>query len=163
MSRPLRPVWLLNGDGASGGGGDGAAAPSPRWEVGALAGRRRLVRPGRLFPRDGELLQPTRCREELFPVDVRVACNGREVSVAEVLGDEAGVAHLLAEPRRGCVAQRVRGDVFLDPGALGGAADDVGEDRLLQASTREPAEHGVGRLGLPGVAQLPQLLGKTGR
>jgi len=55
---------------------------------------------------------------------------GRE-RLAEVLGDEACIADFLAEPRRGCVAQRMRGNVLLDPGALGGAADDVGEDRLL--------------------------------
>ena len=94
---------------------------------------------------------------------MRVPRDSRKVGVAEVLGDEARVAELLAEPGRSRVAQRVGGDVLLDPGALRGAADDVGEDRLLQASTGEPAEHGVGRLGLPGVAQLPQLLAKTGR
>jgi len=63
----------------------------------------------------------------------------------------------LAEPRRGRVAQRVRGDLLLDASALGGAADDVGEDRLLEASAGESAEDRVGRLGQPGVAQLPQL------
>ena len=73
----------------------------------------------------------------------------------KVLGDEARVAPLLAEP--GCcgMAQRVRGDVLVDLSARGGAADDVSEDRLLQASAGEPAEDRVGRLGLPSVAEVP--------
>jgi hypothetical protein len=79
---------------------------------------------------------------------VDVACDGREIGLTEVLGNEAGVADLLAEPGCGGMAQRVDGDVLLDPGALRGAADDVGEDRLLQASTRETAEDRVGRRGL---------------
>lgn len=53
-----------------------------------------------------------------------------------------GVATLLAQPGRGGVAQRVGGDVLLDPGSRRGAPDDVGEDRLLQASAGEPAEDG---------------------
>jgi hypothetical protein len=114
----------------------------------------------RFFFGDGELLQPARCGEELVAVHVCVARDSRKVGVTEVLGDEAGVADLLAEPGRGCVAQRVGGDVLLDSGALGGAADDVGEDRLLEASARKPAEHGVGRLGLSGIADVPQLLGR---
>lgn len=73
--------------------------------------------------------------------------------MAEVLGDEARVAQLLAEPGRGGVPQRVRGHMLLDPGALRGASDDVGEDRLLQPSALEPAEDGVGRLGLARGAQ----------
>jgi len=77
--------------------------------------------------------------------------------VAEVLGDKAGVTKLLTEPRRGGVAQRVRGDVLLDPGALRGATDDVGEDRLLQPSALEPAEEGVGRFGPARGTQPPQL------
>ena len=81
--------------------------------------------------------------------------------MAEVLGNEAGVAALLAEPGRRGVAQRVRGDVLLDPSALRRATDDVCEDRLLQASAGKPAEDGVGRLGLGGVAQLPQLAGEA--
>jgi len=73
--------------------------------VGAVVGRRRLIqlsvtrgldigRRRRFVPGNGELLQPTRRSEELVAVDVRVACDGREVGVAEVLGDEAGVAYL---------------------------------------------------------------------
>src|SRR5438128_5200657 len=46
---------------------------------------------------------------------------------------------------------------LVDPGARGGAADDVGEDRLLKASTGEPAEDRDGRLRLPSVAEVPQL------
>ena len=106
-------------------------------------------------PRSGEVLQPSRRDEELVPVDVRVARDRREVGVAEILGDEAGVAELLAEPGRGGVAQRVGGDVLLDPGAPGGAADDVGEDRLVQTSPGEPADDRVGRRGLAGVVELP--------
>jgi hypothetical protein len=52
------------------------------------------------------------------------------------------------EPSRGGVAQRMGGDVLLDPGALRGSPDDVGEDRLLQASTGATAEDRVGRRGL---------------
>ena len=72
--------------------------------------------------RGGQLLQST-CRfEQLLAVDVRVARDRREVGVSQVLDDEARVAQLLAEPGRGGVPQRVRGDVFLDPGALRGAS-----------------------------------------
>ena len=84
---------------------------------------------------------------ELVAIDVRVASHGREVGVAEVLGYEAGVPELLAEPRRSRVAERVRGHVLLESGAPRGAGDDVGEDRLLQSSALEAAEHRVGRLG----------------
>jgi hypothetical protein len=83
--------------------------------------------------------------------------------VAEVLGNEAGVAALLAEPGRRGVAQRVRGDVLLDPSALRRATDDVGEDCLLQASAGKSAEDGIHRLGLAGVPQLPQLAGQARR
>lgn len=83
--------------------------------------------------------------------------------MAEVLGDEAGVAEFLPEPGRRGVAQRMRGDVLLDPGALRGTTDDVGEDRLLEAPAGEPAEDGIGRLGLAGVPQLPQLAGEARR
>jgi hypothetical protein len=78
-----------------------------------------------------ELLQPTRSLEELLAGDVGVARNGGEIRVAEVLGNKARVAELLAEPGRGRVAEGVRGDVLLESGALRRAADDVGEDRLL--------------------------------
>lgn len=52
-------------------------------------------------------------------------------------------------------------DVLLDPRALGDAADDVGEDRLLQTSAGEAAKHRVGWLGLSGIADVPRLLGKA--
>jgi hypothetical protein len=145
-----------------------------RCVVGAVFGRVRPIRltvtrrldigrRRRFVPANGELLQATCGREELVAVDVRVARHRREVGMTEVLGDEAGVAALLAEPGRRGVAQRVRGDVLLDRAALGGATDDVGEDRFLQASAGEPAEDGIGRLRLAGVAQLPQLAGDAGR
>lgn len=77
--------------------------------------------------------------------------------MAEVLGDEARVAELLAQPGRGCVAQGVGGDVLLEPGPLRGAADNVGEDRLLQSSALEPTEDRIGRLRVVSVGQPPQL------
>lgn len=108
-----------------------------------LVGRRELVRlsgvgrqlhvgwRSRFIPRNGERFESTGRFEQLLAVDMCVARDGREVGVAEVLGDEPRVAELLAEPGRGRVAERVRGDVLLQSGALRGAADDVGEDRLL--------------------------------
>jgi hypothetical protein len=133
--------------------------------VGAVACRGGLIpldrRPG-FFPRSGELLQPAGRGEELVAVDVG-ACDGREVGMAEILGDEAGVAELLPEPGRGGVAERVRGDVLLYPGTLRGSPDDVGEDRLLQASTGETAEDRVSRRGLACVAELQQLLASASR
>ena len=113
--------------------------------------RRRSVLTG------SQLLQSTCGFEQLLAVDVRIARDSREVCVPEVLSDEPGVAELLAEPGRRGVAQRVRGDVLLDPSALRGATDDVGEDRLLQPPTLEPAEDGVGRFGRTRGAQPPQL------
>ena len=71
-----------------------------------------------MIPSNGELLESIGRFEQLLAVDVRVARDGREVRVAEVLGDEPRVAELLAEPGRGGVAEGVRGDVLLDPGAL---------------------------------------------
>src|SRR5207247_160930 len=105
----------------------------------------------------GEFLESTGRFEQLLAVDMRVARDRREVGVAEVLSHEPRVAQLPAEPGRGGVAQRVRGDVLFDPGALRGATDDVGEDRLLQPPALEPAEDGVGRFGLARGAQPPQL------
>jgi hypothetical protein len=55
----------------------------------------------------------------------------------------------------------VGSDVLLDPGSCRGASDDVGEDRLLQAGTVEPAEHRVGWPRLPGGAQRQQLVGEA--
>jgi len=66
---------------------------------------------------------------------VRVAADCGEVGVSEVGGDEAGVACLLAEPGDGGVAERVRGDALLEPGALGCPADDVREGCLLQPAS----------------------------
>ena len=51
--------------------------------------------------------------------------------MAEGLGYQAGIAALLPQPGRSSVAQRMGGDVLLDPGSRCGAPDDVGEDRLL--------------------------------
>ena len=89
---------------------------------------------------DRQLLQSTCRGEELHAVDVRVARNCREVGVAEVLGDEARVAELLAEPGRGGVTERVRGDVLLDSRPFRCTADDLGEVRLLETSAGEAAE-----------------------
>jgi hypothetical protein len=135
----------------------------------SVVGRRELIqgsvhrrhfkigRRWRFVHSNGEPLKSPCCLEQLPAFDVRVARDRREVSVSKVLGDEASVAELLTQPGRGGVAQRVRGDVLLDPGARGGAADDVGEDRLLQPPALEPAEDGVGRFGLARGAQPPQL------
>lgn len=60
--------------------------------------------------------------------------------MAQVFGDEAGVAGCLPEPGRRGVPKRVRGDVLLDPGAFRSAANDVRERRLLQPPTDESAE-----------------------
>jgi hypothetical protein len=62
---------------------------------------------------------------------VRIAADGREVGVAEVLSDEAGVAGCLPEPGRRRVAERVRRDVLVEPRAFGGPRDDAREDCLL--------------------------------
>jgi hypothetical protein len=119
---------------------------------------RRDIRKRRPFVHgSGGLLQLTRGCEELLAVDMRVTGQSREVGVAEVLGDEAGVAELLAERGRSSVAERVRGDVLLESGPLRGATDDVGEDRLLQPPALEPAEDGVGRFERTRGAQPPQL------
>ena len=60
--------------------------------------------------------------------------------MAEVFGDQARVSELLAEPGRGGVAECVRGDVLLESGPFRGTADDLGEDRLVEASAVEAAE-----------------------
>jgi len=89
-----------------------------------------------------ENLEATRGREQLLARDVRVAADRGEVGVAEVLGDQACVAEFLAQPGRGGVAERVRGDVFFQSRPFRRAADDLGEDRLLEASAVEAAEDG---------------------
>ena len=60
-----------------------------------------------------QYLEPACGRAELFAADMRVTADGREIGVAEVLGDEASVSELLAEPGRGCVAECAGGDVLL--------------------------------------------------
>ena len=82
---------------------------------------------------------------QLLACDVGIAAHGREVCVTEVLGDQAGVAGGLAQPRRRGVAQRVCGYVLRDPGARARTADDVGEDRRLKPSAVKAAEDGVRR------------------
>jgi hypothetical protein len=66
--------------------------------------------------------------------------DGREVGVAEVLGDEACVAGRLAKPGRGSVAEGMGGDALLDARSPGGSRDDPGEDRRLQAAAAEAAK-----------------------
>jgi hypothetical protein len=150
----LRPDLRLN---AASVPGTATTTARPIQPSAGVSGLLRSVRRGRCLGGCGELLQSTGRFEQLLAVDVRVACDCGEVGVAKVLSDEAGVAELLAEPGRGGVAKRVRGDVLLDPRALRGATDDVGEDRLLQPPALEPAEDGVGRLGIAGVGQPLQL------
>ncbi len=98
----------------------------PARRSGGVSGLFRRVQRGRFLGGSGEPLEPARGVVELVAIDVRVASHGREVGKAEVLGDEAGIAALLPKPGRGSVAQRVGGDVLLDPGARSGASDDVG-------------------------------------
>lgn len=78
---------------------------------------------------------------------VRVAADGREVGVPQVLGDQSRVARGLAQPRRGGVAQRVGGSRALRARSPDAAADDVGQDVLLQAPTGQPTEHRLLRGG----------------
>jgi hypothetical protein len=73
--------------------------------------------------------------------------------VAEVLRHKSGIAGLLTEPGGCRVAEGVSGHVLVKFRARSGEPDDVGEDRLLEASAGEPAEDRVGRFGLPGVAE----------
>jgi hypothetical protein len=47
--------------------------------------------------------------------------------------------------------------MLFEPGALGRAGDDVGEDRLLQSSALETATDRIGRLGGVSVRQPLQL------
>ncbi len=77
--------------------------------------------------------------------DVRVTSDCGQVSVAEVLGYEPGVARALAEPRGRCVAQRLGGDSFLESSPLGGTADDVRQDRWLKAAACESSKDGLAR------------------
>jgi hypothetical protein len=58
------------------------------------------------------------------------------------------------------VPERVRGDALREACALGGAADDPGEDRRLQPLALEPAEDGIAGRRPPLVAKLLQLLGE---
>jgi hypothetical protein len=95
--------------------------------------------------------------------DVGIAADGRKVGVAEVGGNKAGVARLLPKPGSGGVPERVRGDALREAGALGGAADDPGEDRRLQPLALEPAEDGIAWRRPLLVAELAQLLGELWR
>ena len=109
------------------------------------------------------MLESTGRREELIPVDVRVAGNCGEVGVAEVLRHKSGIAGILTEPGRCRVAEGVSGHVLVESRARRGAPDDVGEDRLLEASAGEPAEDPVGRVGLSRVADVSELSSETSR
>ncbi len=50
---------------------------------------------------------------QFFFGDEGVAADGGEVGVAEVRGNEAGIAGLLPQPGSRCVPERVRGDALL--------------------------------------------------
>jgi hypothetical protein len=52
--------------------------------------------------------------------------------VAEVGGDEAGLACLLSQPGGRGVPERVGGDALLEPRSLRGAVDDRRQDRRLE-------------------------------
>ena len=122
--------------------------------------------PSRLTRGSGRRRHRRACRQrrrgivQLVLGDVGVAADGRKVGVAEVGGDEAGVARLLPQPGRGGVAERVRGDALLDLGSLGGAADDPGEDRRLQPLALEPAEDRCVRGRAPVGAEERELAGE---
>jgi hypothetical protein len=97
------------------------------------------------------------CIVEFLAGDVGVAMDGREVGVAEVLGDQAGIAGRASKPRRGGVAKRVGRDSLLESGADGRAANDARQDRCLQAAATQPAEHraiGMRSLGPPNGGRL---------
>jgi len=73
--------------------------------------------------------------------DSGVANDGREVGVAEVGGNEAGIAPLLAQAGDGGVAERVSPDALLEARSVGVAANDSDKDRRLEPLAFEPAEH----------------------
>jgi hypothetical protein len=100
---------------------------------------------------------------QLVVGDVGVTADGGEIGVAEVCGDEPGIAGLLAEPGRRGVAERVGSDALLDRGLLGGAADDRGEDRRLQPLSLESAEDGRVAGRLPVGAEERELVCERGR
>jgi hypothetical protein len=75
--------------------------------------------------------------------------------MAEVLRNESGITDLLTEPGRCSVAEGMSRHVLVEFRARCGAPDDVGKDRLLEASAGEPTEDRVSRLGLPAVSEVP--------
>jgi hypothetical protein len=104
---------------------------------------------------------------QLVGSHVRVAADGGEVGVTEVRRYEASIARLLTEPHGSRVPQCVGSDPLLEPGSLGGATDDGGEDRRLQspAGSRKAgasAGRGVGR-GAPSSADEFELASERGR
>src|SRR5512133_522204 len=111
-------------------------APPRRSEASKRPGRpQTIVEAGPGRERRGRLV-------ELLRGDVGVAADRGEVGVTEVGGDQPRVTARLPQPGGGAVAERVCGHSLLEPGPLGGAADDRGEDRRLQALALEAAEDG---------------------
>jgi hypothetical protein len=100
---------------------------------------------------------------QLVGSHVRVAADGGEVGVTEVCRYEASIARLLTEPHGSRVPQCVGSDPLLEPGSLGGATDDGGEDRRLQSPAFRITEgRGVGR-GAPSSADEFELASERGR
>ena len=97
----------------------------------------------------GKSLEATRRRVEFVTCDVRIAADGREVAVPEIVGDETGVAKLLPKPRGGGVPERVSRDRLLESGSRRCTVDDRCERRLLEPTTGEPAEDRVLRSRAP--------------
>ncbi len=95
--------------------------------------------------------------------DVGVAANGREIGMAEVGGDETGIAGLLAQPGRGGVAERVGADGLLDSGSLGCAPDQRGEDRRGEPFAGKAAEDGVLACGSTVPSEPSELVGERWR
>ena len=104
------------------------------------------ARVGAQDPFDARLRSDRRGRRvKLVAGDMRVAVHGRQIGVAQVLGDQARVAGGAAQPGGRRVAQGVGGDGLCEPGARGAAADDRGQDRGLQAAALQAAEDWVAR------------------
>ena len=72
-----------------------------------------------------------------------------QLGVPEVFRHESRVAGRLAKPARRRVAQRVRRDLLLDPGALDSSSDDRREHLRLQPSASEAAEDALALQGNP--------------
>ena len=77
---------------------------------------------------------------KLVGCDVRVAADRRQIGVAKVFGDKSCVTGRLPEPRRGCVSERVRGDVLLNFRSCCSATDNVCERSLLKTAACESAK-----------------------